>query len=209
MKILTLPTFGHWSNSYLIVSGAEAALVDPACAPSHVTDTLSENRCELKYILLTHGHYDHTKYVAQVKEATGASVCIHSLDDELLGDSEKNCYKLFNTGEQNIPGADVLLDDGDELALGADVIHVVHTPGHTRGSVCYVVGEAMFTGDTLFRGSVGRTDFYGGSSDELFMSLLRLKAMEGEYEIYPGHEGVTTLNVERKFNRYMRNLNEI
>lgn len=209
MKIITLPTFGHWANSYLIVSGSEAAIVDPACTPSHVTDKLTENGCELKYILLTHGHYDHTKYVTQVKEATQARVCIHSLDDELLGDSEKNCYRLFNTGEQSIPGADILLNDGDDLKLGEDVIHVIHTPGHTKGSVCYAVGNAMFTGDTLFRGSVGRTDFYGGSSDELFMSLLRLKAMDGEYEVYPGHEGVTTLNVERKFNRYMRNLNEI
>lgn len=209
MKIVTLPTFGHWSNSYLAISGSEAALVDPSSAPSHVTDALEENGCELKYILLTHGHYDHTKYVTQVKEQTQAKICIHHLDDELLGDSEKNCYTLFNSGEQTAPGADVLLSDGDELPLGSDVIKVMHTPGHTRGSVCYTIGSTMFTGDTLFRGSIGRTDFYGGDDDDMYRTLLRLKMLEGEYEVYPGHEGVTTLNVERKFNRYLRNLNEI
>lgn len=209
MKILTLPTFGHWSNSYLIVSGSEAALVDPACTPSHVTDALTDNGCELKYILLTHGHYDHTKYVTQVKAQSQSKVCIHRLDNELLGDSEKNCCLLFNTTEQNAPDADILLSDGDELALGSDTIRVMHTPGHTRGSVCYICGGVMFTGDTLFCGSVGRTDFYGGDGAELCASLARLRELEGEYELYPGHGGVTTLNVERKFNRYMQSLYEI
>lgn len=209
MKVITLPTFGHWSNSYLAISDSEAALVDPSASPSHVADALEENGCALKYILLTHGHYDHTRYVTQIAEKTHAEICIHRADDELLGDSEKNCYTLFNSGEQIAPGADILLEDGDELRLGFDTVRVMHTPGHTRGSVCYLIGSSMFSGDTLFRGSVGRTDFYGGDSGELYTSLLRLKMLDGEYEIYPGHEGTTTLNIERKFNRYLRNLNEI
>ena len=208
MKIISLPTFGHWSNSYLIVSGTEAALVDPSAAPSHVTDALAENGCALRYILLTHGHYDHTKYVSQVKEATGAKVCVHSLDDEMLSDSDKNCYKLFNTGEQVAERADILLEDGVELSLGCETIRVMHTPGHTKGSVCYIVGDAIFTGDTLFRGSVGRTDFYGGDDRELMDSLRRLADLDGEYTLYPGHESATTLNIERKFNPYLRYIKE-
>jgi glyoxylase-like metal-dependent hydrolase (beta-lactamase superfamily II) len=202
--MISLPTFGHWSNSYLIFSGKEAAIVDPSSAPSHVTDALEEYGCELKYILLTHGHYDHTKYVARVKDATGAKVCVHTLDGEMLGDSDKNCYRLFNDGEQIAPDADVLLSDGDVLPLGGESIKVLHTPGHTKGSVCYIVGDAIFTGDTLFRGSVGRTDFYGGDERELIRSLRRIAALEGEYTLYPGHEGATTLNIERKFNRFLR-----
>ena len=209
MNIISLPTFGHWSNSYLIVSGDEAALVDPSSAPSHVTDALTENDCKLKYILLTHGHYDHTKYVSKVKEMTGAKVCIHTADAEMLGDSDKNCYKLFNDGEQLAPAADVLLNDGDSLTLGHETVKVLFTPGHTKGSVCYIVGDSIFTGDTLFRGSVGRTDFYGGDEAELIRSLRRLSDLEGEYTLYPGHESATTLNIERKFNRFLRYIYEI
>lgn len=209
MKILTLPTYGHWSNSYLLINGGEAALVDPSCAPSHVAEALAGNGCELRYILLTHGHYDHTKYVAKVKEMTGASVCVHRLDNEMLGDSRKNCYKLFNDGEQLAPSADILLEDGDALPLGDDSLTVIHTPGHTKGSVCYMTGDAIFTGDTLFRGAVGRTDFYGGDERELVSSLRRLAALDGEYALYPGHESTTTLNIERKFNRYLKYANEI
>ena len=199
-----MPTFGHWSNSYLIVSDGDAALVDPSSAPSHVVDSLADNGCTLKYILLTHGHYDHTKYVAKVKETTGAKVCIHTADAEMLGDSEKNCYKLFNDGEQIAPAADLLLHDGDELSVGAETVKIMHTPGHTKGSVCFFVGDSIFTGDTLFRGSVGRTDFYGGNDLALMKSLSRLAALEGEFTLYPGHESATTLNIERKFNRYLR-----
>lgn len=184
-------------------------MIDPSSAPSHVTEELEKRGCVLKYILLTHGHYDHTKYVAKIKELTGAKVCIHALDAEMLGDSDKNCYKLFNDGEQIAPAADVLLSDGDVLKVGDASVEVMHTPGHTKGSVCYIVGDVIFTGDTLFRGSVGRTDFYGGDEDTLIDSLRRIASLEGEYSLYPGHEDATTLNIERKFNRYLRYINEI
>ena len=209
MKIITLPTYGHWSNCYLIASGGEAALIDASATFSHVKDALAETESTLKYILLTHGHYDHTKYVTQIKEGSGAEVCIHKDDDEMLSDSDKNCFRLFNTGEQIAEKADRLLDDGDELSIGGETVQVLHTPGHTKGSVCYIAGGAIFTGDTLFRDSVGRTDFYGGDEDELISSLRRLAFLDGEYEIYPGHEGTTTLNIERKYNRFLRYINEI
>ena len=209
MKIITLPTFGHWSNCYLIASDGEAALIDASATLPHVRDALEATGSELKYILLTHGHYDHTKYVTQIKDGTGAKVCIHRDDNEMLSDSDKNCFTLFNVGEQVAEKADRLLDDGDKLKLGSEAIKVLHTPGHTKGSVCFLTGSVIFTGDTLFRDSVGRTDFYGGDETELYNSLRRLAALDGEYEIYPGHEGTTTLNVERKYNRYMRYINEI
>ena len=209
MKISALPTFGHWSNCYLVSSGGEAALIDASATLSHVNEALGAAGSELKFILLTHGHYDHTKYVTQIKQSTGAKVCIHRADDEMLSDSDKNCYRLFNTGEQVAEKADVLLEEGDVLALGGEEIKVIHTPGHTKGSVCFLTGSVIFTGDTLFRDSIGRTDFYGGDEDELFRSLRRLASLEGEYELYPGHEGTTTLNIERKFNRYLRYVNEI
>ena len=88
-------------------------------------------------------------------------------------------------------------------------MEILHTPGHTKGSVCFAAEGALFTGDTLFRNSVGRTDFYGGDEGELFNSLRRIAALAGEYGIYPGHEGTTTLNIERKFNRFLRYSNEI
>lgn len=150
MEVRRIPTYGMASNCYVISDGRESAVVDPSAKLEYITAALADAGTELKYILLTHGHFDHTKTLTKLREATGAEVCVHADDDEMLSDSDKNAYSLFNVGTQNAESADILLHDGDRLKVGSATVTVIHTPGHSKGSVCYQTGRDLFTGDTAF-----------------------------------------------------------
>ena len=204
MEVRRIPTYGMASNCYVISDGRESAVVDPSAKLEYITAALADAGTELKYILLTHGHFDHTKTLTKLREATGAEVCVHADDDEMLSDSDKNAYSLFNVGTQNAESADILLHDGDRLKVGSATVTVIHTPGHSKGSVCYHTGRDLFTGDTLFLDSVGRTDFYGSSSEALSHSLKRLTDLPGDYTVYPGHGESTSLERERQHNPYLK-----
>ena len=190
------------SNTYLLIDtdSREAAVIDPSHMPSVFEISLSDVR--LKYVLLTHGHFDHIGKTERYRRE-GAQVCIHRADASLLSDGERNASLLFMREPMLIPDADILLDDGDSLMLGNSEIKVMHTPGHTPGGVCYICGEEMFAGDTLFAGSIGRTDFWGGNMTGMRLSLGKLKHMEGSFNVYSGHGPATTLDRERKYNDYM------
>lgn len=150
----------------------------------------------MEYILLTHGHYDHIGAVAQLHEALpGTKVYLHKADSR-------------GTGFHVVPLADQVADlkyysDGDTLTLGSLTIHVIHTPGHTPGGVTTRVEDALFTGDTLFAGSMGRSDFPGGNTQQLFASLKKLAQLEGDFQVLPGHDRATTLDRERRSNVFM------
>ena len=188
------------NNNYLLIDeqSKEAALVDCSAVDSKINDALSEAGAELKYILLTHGHFDHILFVDEWR-ALGAKVCIHERDAEFLGDPAKSLYLQFFARDTRHLPPDILLHDGDKLTLGAEKITVMSTPGHTGGSVCYLFGNSMLSGDTLFFGSFGRTDLYGSSDDEMKRSLKKLSAIQRNYTVYPGHGGTTTLDREKKY----------
>ena len=190
------------SNTYLIVDkdSREAAVVDPSHMPSVFDISLSD--VKMKYVLLTHGHFDHIGKTEKYRRE-GAKVCIHRDDASLLSDGERNASSLFMREPMLIADADIILDDGDTLSLGETIIKVMHTPGHTPGSVCYLCGSDMFSGDTLFAGSIGRTDFWGGNMTKMRESLSKLKSVSENYNVYSGHGPATTIDREKKYNDYL------
>ena len=203
---LAIADDGFTTNTYIVTDEetGETAVVDPALDEESLIGKLKDKN--VKYILITHGHFDHIGGVNFIKERTGAKVVVHKEEEEMLLDGKKNEFtKKFGCDMQPIY-ADVLVEDGTELSFGNSKIKVMHTPGHTKGGVCYIFEDdrVIFSGDTLFYLTVGRTDLYGGDPRTELMSLAKISELEGDYKVYPGHDQSTTLNFEREHNRYMR-----
>ena len=181
------------SNCYAIVSQNEALVVDAGAAADDIVQALEDRSLTPKGILLTHGHFDHAWGARAVADRYGVPLYIHSDDGDMLRDGMKNAYSMCYGKDIDLGQADVLLVDGDEIELGGEKIKVLHTPGHSRGSVCYLAGKELISGDTLFSNSVGRWDLYGGSVNELRSSLLALSLLDESITIYPGHGGTSRL----------------
>lgn len=208
MQIITMNLGELDTSCYLLVSDeGNAAVIDPAGECDRIIEELSKNSLTLTKILLTHGHFDHTGAVAELKEITGAKVYIHADDECMLNDTIKNVAYLVPGYSYKPFEADVLLSGGDMIFLDELEISVMHTPGHTKGSVMYFVNNSIFTGDTIFEGSVGRTDFYSGDIKAQRETLKRISALRENYTLYPGHGGATTLEDEKKYNMYLGSSN--
>ena len=199
MRIVSLESAGYASNSYLILQDAakEFAVVDPSVDTTPAQPYLRDG-WKLKYVLLTHGHFDHILFV-DAWRALGAKVCIHEGDADFLGDPAKSLYLQFFARDTRHAPADIILHDGDKLTLGGETITVMSTPGHTKGSVCYLFGDDLISGDTFMCGAVGRTDLYGSSDADMRESIEKLSKLQKDYTVYPGHGGTTTLDREKKF----------
>lgn len=190
------------NNCYLITDTAtnKSALVDCTDDSDKMRDFI--NGADLEYILLTHGHFDHIGGVKGIQELTGAKVVISKEDEPMLS-SSKMSLAAFCGGLHNDADADILVADGDIIMLGESAIHVISAPGHTKGGVCYICDGNIFSGDTLFFCSCGRTDFPGGSSTEMLSSLKKIADLEGNLNVYAGHDRPSTLDFERANNPYM------
>jgi len=157
----------------------------------------------VEYIINTHGHVDHIGANAEVKRATGAKLLIHKDDAKMLTSSAAN-FSLFMGHPVTSPAADELLAEGDEIKVGNLVLKVLHTPGHTPGGICLVHELTIFSGDTLFYGSIGRTDFPGGSYRTLIKSIKeKLMVFPDEAVVYPGHGPATSIGFERQYNPFL------
>lgn len=188
---------GSWgSNCYLLSVGSHAAIVDPSADAATLISALRERGLTLDMILLTHGHFDHTVSVDTLRDMTDAPLLIHEEDAEMLGDAHKNAfYTLFRMERTHRP-ADRRLRSGEVLKLGDEQIRVIHTPGHSLGSVCYLCNnEFLITGDTLFEDTFGRYDLYGGSLQELAASLAAMRKLDQKLRIYPGHGAPAQLGI--------------
>ena len=204
MHIRTIPVGQLGTNCYLISgSDGRAALIDPGDDAGIILSAVGSLQVEC--VLLTHVHFDHIMAVPDVVAATGAALYVPALEAEALTDPVRSLFALFGGTLPCLPAPARLLSDGDTVTVGEDIsLTVLHTPGHTPGSSCYASDDVIFTGDTLFAGTVGRTDFPGGDTAVLMRSLSRLKALDGDYTLYPGHDGATTLSRERQYNPYLR-----
>lgn len=190
------------NNCYLITdkSTGKSALIDCTEDSAKMREFISGS--DIEYILLTHGHYDHIGGVKGIKERTGAKVVIANEDASMLSSSRDSLAVFCGFSQENTK-YDMLVGEGDIIRLGESSIKIMKTPGHTKGSVCYICDDKLFTGDTLFYCSCGRTDFPTGSDKEMLESLKRLAALDGDYIVYPGHDRHSTLEFERKNNPYM------
>ena len=194
MKIRSISPDSFASNCYLVVEGERALVVDPGVSVRAIQAALDAEGARCCGILLTHGHFDHVLSLDELRNAyPDAPVYLHAADAELLSDGEKNAFALFMGQDRTWRPADHLLTDGEIILLGDARIRVRHTPGHTRGSVCYLCGDDLVTGDTLFADGYGRTDLAGGSYEELTRSLGRLFSLSPTLTVYPGHGMTATL----------------
>ena len=192
MNIQKLTLGLYQTNTYLLANDTEAVVIDPGYEADTILDTLAGKT--LKAILLTHGHFDLVGAVKVLVAETGCKVYIHAADLSLP--PMITAGQLYYT-HTYAEGDTVCPIEGAEL-------HVLHTPGHTPGSVCLLLGDQMFSGDTLFEGSCGRMDLPGGDQLQMHQSLNRLVSLQADYHVHPGHGGSTTLAAEKRYNPYMR-----
>ena len=196
MKIQNLYPGSWGSNCYLLTNGSHAALVDPSADATTLLQAVADQGATLDFILLTHGHFDHITSIDTLRQHTNAPVMIHRDDAEMLVDSKKNAFFTFFHLDRTYRDADRLLQDQETLTLGDGIIQVIHTPGHSRGSVCYLCNsEFMLTGDTLFAEGYGRYDLHGGSAAQLSESLAKLRSYPQALPIYPGHGAPSNLGM--------------
>ncbi len=202
LQKLELGSFG--SNCYLVGddSTKEGIIIDPGAEGSFILKQVKACGLKIKTIVLTHSHMDHVGALAEVKIATGAEVAIHEDEAPFL---QKQPRMAFLPQTPKPPSADRLLKEGDIITFGKIKLKVLHTPGHTRGGMCLVGDGIVFTGDTLFADSVGRTDFPGGSMIKLIDSIkTKLCPLPDETVCYPGHGPATTIAQEKKHNQYLK-----
>ena len=204
VDVITYFGEGFDCNSYLVTEENNAVLIDCAVSIEKVKAALTERGATLRYIILTHGHFDHILTLDEMRDATDAKVVIHQNDAEMLTDGMKNGYCDFFHGTFSVKPADMTVTDGDVITAGNINLKVIHTPGHSKGSMCLECKDHLFTGDTLFANNIGRSDLYGGDGRTILKSLKKLAAMRHELEIYPGHGPVSTIEREVRCNYYIR-----
>ena len=189
------------NNNYLLIDekSKEAVLVDCSSVDVSVREELNKFGAKLKYILLTHGHFDH---VAGIRP-NDAKIVMNENDLKIL--NQANMYlPAFGISEITIPKVDIFVKDGDVLRLGEQEIKVIHTPGHTQGGVCYLINDMLFSGDTIFRESVGRCDLEGGNFHQIVESIQsKIFTLPEHITIYPGHGKPTSVAWEKEHNQFM------
>ena len=203
LKIHTLPLGAYQTNTYIVWDdeSATCAIIDPGFEAPVILNKVADLGLTVDAILLTHGHFDHVGAVEEIVEATGCKLWMREADwSQFPSPVISRMYPLANCDFTEV----WFCEEGEIIHAGGLTFTAMETPGHTWGSVCYFCEDALFSGDTLFARSCGRTDLVGGDWDTICVSLKRLAALEKDYTVYPGHGPKTMLSVERMFNPYLK-----
>ncbi|MBF0519801.1 MAG: MBL fold metallo-hydrolase [Nitrospirae bacterium] len=179
----------------------EAIVIDPGDEPDRVIDFVTERALKLKSIVCTHTHFDHIGGIPEIKEALNPLLLMHT-DERTIYESAKEMAAFWGHQMDNLPKPDQYLSEGDKITVGSYSFEVIHTPGHTWGGICLYGEGIIITGDTLFEGSVGRTDLPGGNAKDLKKSFKRLMGLPPQTRVFPGHGPETTISNEIKYNFY-------
>ena len=197
MQVINLFPGSYGSNCYLVEDSGHALIIDPSASAASILRRLREDGCAPDAVILTHGHFDHITSIDTLRGAEeGLRVLIHEADAPMLTDGKKNAFALFFGQDRIWNEADALLRHGDTLTVGNAVFRVIHTPGHSPGSICLLCEEegVFITGDTLFADNIGRCDLWEGSHAVMRKTLQSLRNLRGDLTIYPGHGGTNTLS---------------
>ena len=185
-------------------STKEAVVIDPGDDADRILMELAKSELKVKYLINTHGHFDHVSANKRMKEATGALIAIHPDDEHMFSELSRSA-QMFGLSSENSPPADIHLNDGDEITFGEITLTVIHTPGHSKGGIGLYTKGHLFAGDTLFAGSIGRTDLAGGDYDTLISSIRKkLLILDEDTIVYTGHGPETTLGKEKRMNPFLR-----
>ncbi len=203
MKVKQFTTEPLEVNCYVCSSYGEAIVIDPGGSGRDILQFIVDEQLLIRAVVNTHGHGDHIMGNGFLMEATDAKLVIHEADAAILTDPQRN-LSSFMGREVTGPGADRYVSDGDTIAFGRSSVNVWHTPGHTPGSICLVGEGLVFSGDTLFAGSHGRTDLPGGDESQMQKSLERLAQLPEDTVVYPGHGSSSTIGKERRSNPYVQ-----
>lgn len=181
----------------------EAVVIDPGGDADTILLSLADSKLKVKYIINTHGHFDHVSANGKMKDATGADILIHPLDAPMLEKLSSNAA-FFGVSVENSPPCDQTLEEGDTVSFGDITLKIIHTPGHTPGGISLYTNGIVFVGDTLFAGSIGRTDFPGGDFNTLISSIkTKLFNMEDDIRVFSGHGPETSIGVEKRHNPFV------
>lgn len=197
MKIKKLVLGQIDNNTYILSNDNKCVVIDPSMEYEKIKSYIDENDLTVEAILITHAHFDHVYSLYELKQDTGAKVYMHEDDLELLDMS----VEYLHTKPTKI---DVLLKGDEELSLIGETFKVLHTPGHAKGCVCYIVNDCMFTGDTIFKDSMGRIDLMTSQPKVMYNTLQMFTQIGGDYKIYCGHGEDTTYKRELEYNPYLR-----
>ena len=182
----------------------EACVIDPGDDADRILLELANNELTVKYLVNTHGHFDHVSANKKMKSATGAKIAIHPEDEPMLSELSQSA-KMFGLQSENSPPADIYLNDGDEVKFGEITLQVIHTPGHSKGGICLYTKGHLFAGDTLFAGSIGRTDLPGGDYDTLISNIKqKVFAFDDDTTVFTGHGPETNIGTEKATNPFLR-----